>query len=93
MRRENRGGGGTSPSPSPSLKNLDLGGGVCPPPPLCHHLAAHRACSLSLYPSPCLLVEGMVLLPPCRILGQVGIPWFIAAAPKTMCKATSVMKR
>jgi hypothetical protein len=50
---------------------------VLPPPP----------------PSMCLLIEGMFRLPPDCILGQIGVPQFTATAPKTLCKAMSMMKR
>jgi hypothetical protein len=91
MHREDEGGRVVSLSSSPSMEDLELGG--VHPHPFAAHPIARRALSLSLSPSPCFHVGGMLCLPPCRILGRVGISRLATTAPKTLCKATSAMKR
>jgi hypothetical protein len=89
-------GGKVASLSSPALpEDPNLGACPTPPPPrpFTAHPAVHRAFSLSLSFRPCFLVGGMLCLPPCRILGRVGISRLATAAPRTLCKVASAMKR
>jgi hypothetical protein len=85
------GGGRVAPrSTYPLSKDAYLEGASFP-----HLFAAHPVVrrSLSILSRPRFLTGGVSCLLPYGIHGWVGIPWLTTAAPKTLRKITSALKR
>jgi hypothetical protein len=92
MHGEDKGGKVTTLSTSPSPEDADLGESSIP----CLFAArsvAHHSLSPFLLTRPCFLTRGMPRLLPVGVRGRVGIPRLTTAAPETLCKIMSGVKR